>query len=87
MLDKIIPKELLSLSAALSDWLKGSGITQSLETNGTTGIHHIITRINNRPATVAVAVSYLSESEIQQLEAILLAKTQNKTNGDNTCSE
>ena len=78
MLEKIIPKEILGLSSTLSDWFKGSGIVESLEEKGTTGIHHIITRINNRPATLAVAISYLTEDEIRQLEAMLLEKTQSK---------
>lgn len=60
---KAIPAELLTLAEALGQWFINSGYLEALETDGTTGLTSITTKINGKPAVIVFAASYLSDEQ------------------------
>lgn len=75
ILGNLFPPEVSALIGVVSEWFANSGLRESLDENGTTGIQHFITKINGRPAVISAAVSYLAEEDTAQIDTILLTKT------------
>jgi len=70
--DTIFPKEISDFIGIITGWFKNSGIRETLEANGTTGVQTFITKINGHDAAVSFVVSYLTEDDLKKINATLM---------------